>query len=536
MMSNMQRTIITVTVITASVMQLIDTSIVNVALPHIMGNLGADLDDASWVVTSYIFANVIVVPMTGWLAAFFGRKRYYLASIVIFVIASMLCGQATNIWELVAFRFIQGIGGGGLLPTSRVILVESFPPEDLALANGLFGMGVVSGPLIGPVLGGYLTTHFTWRMIFYVNLPVGLIAFLLAMANLSDPPDVKHPGRVDWLGLLWLIVGFGALQIVLERGERDNWFQSHFILILSIVAVIGIVLFVIREFTAEKPVVDLRVLRHRNLAVGVLMGFVIGLSIYTTVFLFPVFAQDLLGYSALQTGLILLPGALTAAIMMPTVGVLLKKGVSPQLIAGSGFLVFFIFCVLLSRQDLSSGPHDFLLPVILRGLGLGSLSVPINTIALTNIFGHDLSEGSGFLSMSRQLGGSFGTALIATFVEWREAFHRSQMVTHLTKYSYETRYWLNNFAHHFYSMGSSMTTAKLQGWKLISFGLARQSMLMTYDEAFYVVGLFSLICIPTLLFTFVKKKDKKDQQKQQSKRRPGANGSSRKTSSAVEAG
>jgi DHA2 family multidrug resistance protein len=373
-------------------------------------------------------------------------------------------------------------------------------------------------------------------MIFYVNLPVGLIALLLAMANVTDPPDVKHPGKVDWPGLFWLIIGFGALQIVLERGERDNWFQSHFILILSIVAVIGIVLFVIREFTAEKPVVDLRVLRHRNLAVGVLMGFVIGLSIYTTVFLFPVFAQDLLGYSALQTGLILLPGALTAAIMMPTVGVLLKKGVSPQLIAGSGFLIFFIFCVLLSRQDLSSGPHDFLLPVILRGLGLGSLSVPINTIALTNIFGHDLSEGSGFLSMSRQLGGSFGTALIATFVEWREAFHRSQMVTHLTKYSYETRYWLNNFIHHFYSMGSSMMTAKLQGWKLISFGLAQQSMLMTYDEAFYVVGLFSLICIPTLLFTFVKKKEKKDQQKQRGNGRSGVNGSSRKTSPAVEAG
>ncbi|HKJ30762.1 MAG TPA: DHA2 family efflux MFS transporter permease subunit [Balneolales bacterium] len=530
MISNAQRAIITITVITASVMQLIDTSIVNVALPHVMGNLGADLDDASWVITAYIFANVIVVPMTGWLAAFFGRKRYYLASIIIFVIASMFCGQATNIWELVFFRFVQGIGGGGLLPTSRVILVESFPPEDLALANGLFGMGVVSGPLIGPVLGGWLTTHFTWRWIFYVNLPVGLIALLLAAANVKEPQDQKHPGRVDWWGLFWLFVGFGALQIVLERGEKDNWFQSNFILILAILAVVGIVAFVVQEFTTDKPVVDLRVLRHKNLAIGVLLGFVMGFSIYTTVFLFPVFAQNLLGYSALQTGLILLPGALTAAIMMPTVGVLLKKGVPPQLMASAGFLIFFIFTFLLSKQNLNSGPHNFFLPVILRGVGLGSLSVPVNTIALTGVFGHDLSEGSGFLSMTRQLGGSFGTAMIATFVDWREAFHRNQMVAHLTHYSYATRHWINIFMHRFYSLGSSMFTAKLQGWKVIAFGLAQQSMLMTYDEAFIAVGFFALFCIPLILLTFGKtespekykeKKQKKSKKKQQMATEPG---------------
>ena len=531
-MSNAQRAIITITVITASVMQLIDTSIVNVALPHIMGNLGADLDDASWVVTTYIFANVIVVPMTGWLAAFFGRKKYYLASISIFIIASILCGQATNIWELMAFRFIQGIGGGGLLPTSRVILVESFPPDDLALANGLFGMGVVSGPLIGSVLGGYLTTHFTWRMIFFVNLPVGIIALLLAVANVHEPQDVKQPGRVDWMGLFWLFVGFGALQIVLERGEKDNWFSSHFILILSIIAVVGIVLFVWREFTTDNPVVDLRVLRHRNLAIGVLLGFVMGLSIYTTVFLFPVLAQNILGYSALQTGLILLPGALTAAIMMPTVGVLLKKGVPPQLMSGGGFFIFFIFCWLLAQQNVHSGPHDFWWPVILRGLGLGSLSVPVNTIALTNIFGHDLSEGSGFLSMSRQLGGSFGTALIATFVDWLSAFHRNMLVKHITQYNFTVRHWIQNFIHKFMATGSSHSVAKLQSMKMISLGLTRQTLMITYEEAFFVVGVFSLICIPLLLFTFVKKKKEKEQKDHHSKDRK----TSQKQNPAVEAG
>lgn len=488
-------------------MQLIDTSIVNVALPHIMGNLGADLDDASWVVTAYIFANVIVVPMTGWLSAFFGRKRYYLASIVLFVLASMMCGQATNIWELVFFRFVQGIGGGGLLPTSRVIIVESFPPEDLGLANALFGMGVVTGPLIGPILGGWLTTHYSWRWIFYVNLPVGLIALFLAVMNIREPLDAKKPGRVDWWGMMWLIVGFGALQIVLERGERDNWFQSQFIIILSIVAVVGILMFIYQEFTTDKPVVDLRVLKHRNLAIGVMLGFVIGLSIYTTVFLFPVFAQDLLGYSALQTGIILLPGALCAAIMMPIVGTLLKKKVPAQLMAGAGFFIFFIFCWMLSNQDLNSGPHNFFWPVVLRGIGLGSLSVPINTIALTGIYGHNLSEGSGFLSMSRQLGGSFGTALVATFVEWREAWHRNQLVSHLTHYSYTMRYWLQQFTHHFVAAGSSLVTAKMQGLKLIAYGLAQQSMLITYNESFLAIGVFALICIPLLLITLWRDKD-----------------------------
>lgn len=491
-------------------MQLIDTSIVNVALPHIMGNLGADLDDASWVVTAYVFANVLVIPMTGWLSAYFGRRRYYIGSIILFVTASVLCGQSTSIWQLVAFRFIQGIGGGGLLPVSRVVMVESYPPEDLGLANAIFGMGVVTGPTIGPTLGGWLTTNYSWPWIFMVNLPVGIVAVILAFLFVPEAEGRKSPSRIDWWGIGLLMLGFGSLQVVLERGEKDNWFSAHYILILTILAIMGIIAFIWREMTAENPVVDIRVLRNRNLAIGSIFGFIMGFGLYSSVFIFPVFTQNLLGYSAMQTGLILLPGGLAAALMMPVIGILLKKGVPPQLLATFGFGIFFIFCWVLSKQDLQSGQMDFFWPLILRGLGLGSLSVPINTIALTGIFGHDLSEGSGFLSMSRQLGGSFGIALVATFIDWREAFHRNILGSYINRYRQPVQQRVHRLVSGLMARGSSLSTAHQQTDAILNGIVMRQSILMSYEDTFLVVGVFFLVCIPLLLFTFQRKKVKNE--------------------------
>ncbi len=511
MMSRSMRTIITITVIGASMMQLIDTSIVNVALPHIMGNLDADLNDASWVVTAYIFANMIVIPMSGWLAGLLGRKEYFIGSIALFVIASMLCGQADNIWELVAFRFLQGIGGGGLIPTSRVIMVESYPPEDLGLANALFGMGIVAGPTLGPTLGGWLTTNFSWRLIFYINLPVGLIALLMALFFVREPQEQHAAGKIDWWGILLLFVGFGALQVVLERGEKDNWFQANYIVILSIVAAIGIIAFIWRELVAEKPVVDLRVLRHRNFTIGATLGFVMGLGLYSSIFLFPVFVQNLLGYSAMETGLILLPGGVAAACTMPVVGILMRKKVPPQLLAGLGFFLFFIFSIIFTHLDLNSGPHDFLAPLIIRGVGLGLISVPIATIAFTGLFGRDLSTGSGLQSMTRQLGGSIGIALVGAFVNWRDAFHRNVLVAHLTQYSTTATQWIDGTMQHFMSAGFPQSVARLQSMKLLDLNLNQQSTLLTYEEAFFIVGIFFLLCIPSLLFTFTRKKRKNDE-------------------------
>src|SRR5436309_2515282 len=323
--------IITITVILASVIELIDTSIVNVALPQMMGNLGATLDQIAWVVTGYVVANVIVIPMTGWFASVFGRRNYFTGSLILFTIASFFCGHATNLWELVIFRFIQGAGGGAMLSTSQSILVETFPPEELGMANGLFGLGVVVGPTVGPTLGGWITDSYSWR-----------------------------------------------------------------------------------ELTTEHPIVDLRVLKDRSLAVGTFFTFIMGFGLYASVFIFPVFAQNLLGFTAMQTGLILLPGSLATAVMMPVVGRLLQKGVPPQLMNALGFISFFFFTWMLSHSTLASDRQDFFWPLILRGVGLGFLFVPLTTMALSGLRGKDIPQGAGLTNMMRQLGGSFGVALVAT--------------------------------------------------------------------------------------------------------------------------
>jgi len=499
--------IITFTVITASLLELIDTTIVNVALPDIMGNLGATLAEVSWVVTGYVVANVIVVPMTGWFSARFGRKHYFAASILIFVGASALCGQATGIWELVIFRAIQGVGGGALLATSQAILVETYPPEELGLANALFGLGAVVGPTIGPTLGGWLTDHFSWPWVFYVNVPVGLLAFFLTMIYI-DNPDYEHKvKKVDWWGIGLLITGVGALQVVLERGEAEDWFSTNYIIVLTFVAILGLIGFVWRELTTENPIVDLKVLKNRNLALGSFFIFILGLGLYGSVFVFPVFTQNLLGLSALDTGLILLPGGIATMFMMPIIGFSLKKDVPPQYIAMAGMIIFFIFSVMLSHETLASGMHDFFWPLILRGIGLGCLFVPLTTIALSGLRGKDIAQGSGLTNMIRQLGGSFGVALIATFIDRRNAYHRSVLVEHISKYETVARQHIQQFTHFFMASGSSAMEAQSKAYKALDLTVMKQMYLMSYTDAFYIVGVFFLLCIPLLFLTKHNKSD-----------------------------
>jgi DHA2 family multidrug resistance protein len=481
-------------------LQLIDTSIVNVAIPHIMGNLGADVAQASWVVTSYVFANVIIIPMSGWLAEFFGRKKYYLISIVIFIVASVFCGQATGIWELVIFRFIQGLGGGGIIPVSKTILIENYPPKDLSLAMALFGMGVVVGPTIGPSLGGWLTTTYSWRWIFYVNVPIGIIAFTMAFVNVENVgAKLARARKVDWWGIFLLFVGFGSLQIILQEGQRKNWFASDFIIYLSVISVLGIIAFVWRELTAEHPVVDLKVLRHRNLAVGSSFGFILGLGIYSSVFIFPLYLENLLGYSALQTGLLLIPSAATAAIMMPIVSFLLRRGAPARLIATFGFIMFFVFSWIMSGQSLHSGATDFYLPLVIRGIGLGSLSVPINTITMWGLEGHDLAEGSALSSISRSLGGSIGIALITVLLQQRNALHWNRLVSHVTNFDYPVRNQIQALTHKFISSGFASSVAHNQAIQAIAGTVRRVASMMSYNDIFLAVGVLFLFCIPFLV-------------------------------------
>src|ERR1700710_1749216 len=374
--------IITITVITASLLELIDTTIVNVALPNIQGNLGATLEDIAWVVTGYAVANVIVLPMSGWLGSRFGRKQYFITSIIVFTIASFLCGNATGLDELVIFRILQGVAGGGLISTSQAILVETWPREQIGTATALFGLGAVVGPTVGPTIGGYITDHATWRWIFYVNIPVGAVAAFCAFTFIKETPKDAKGRPVDWWGILLLAVAVGSLQTILEKGQSEDWFAKTYIIVLTVTAVLGTIGFIWREMVFEFPIVNFGILRHRSFAVGMFTSFVLGFGLYGSVFVFPVFCQNLLGFTAHQTGEILFSGGLCFIVMMPFIGKALNKGIPAQFMATIGMFLFFVFTFMLSNSTLQTGQADVLVPLLIRGVGMALLFVPLTTLAV----------------------------------------------------------------------------------------------------------------------------------------------------------
>src|SRR6187399_3321865 len=340
-----RRVIITVTAILCALLEIVDTTIVNVAVNDMRGTLGATLTEVGWVITAYAIGNVIIVPMTSWLSQQFGRRNYFAASIILFTICSFLCGNATNIWELVAFRFIQGLGGGALLVTAQTIITESYPVEKRGMAQAIYGLGVIIGPTLGPPLGGYIVDHASWPYIFYINIPIGIIAVLLTLQFVRSPKygEKSSVADIDWAGIGLLAIAIGSLQYVLEKGEDDDWFSSSTILILAIVAVLGLFFFVWRELTYRKPIVELRVLKNNNLRVGTILSFIMGFGLYGSTFIIPLYTQSILGWTAQQAGMLMVPAALTTAVMMPMIGALLQKGIPQQYLAAGGMLLFAIF-------------------------------------------------------------------------------------------------------------------------------------------------------------------------------------------------
>ncbi len=497
--------IITLTVILASLLELIDTTVVNVSLPQIMGNLGATLEDVGWVITSYSIANVVILPMSGWLSAKFGRKNYFTFSIILFTVASVFCGNAGNIWELVIFRFLQGIGGGALLGTGQAILLESWPKEQHGMATAIFGLGVVVGPTIGPTLGGFITDHFSWPWIFYVNLPLGIIAMLLALQYIDDSTLHQKTAGVDWLGIILLTIGVGSLQYVLERGESEDWFETKYILVLSLIAVIALITFIWHELNTKNPVVNIRILKEKSLAIGMVTTFVLGFGLFGSVFIFPVFCQNLLGFTAQQTGELLIPGGLSTIVMMPLVGRMLQKKVSPQLMASFGFCLFFLFTWLLSKSNLNSGENNFYLPLILRGVGLSFLFIPLTTLALGGLQPKELAQGTGLNNMMRQLGGSFGIAIITTLIHYRTAHHRSTLIEHASIYNPAAVDRLNAFNANFLSKGFSPEDAQKLAYKALDGQIIKQTFLLSYVDAFWAVGIFLLLSIPLIWMQKIKR-------------------------------
>jgi MFS transporter, DHA2 family, multidrug resistance protein len=497
--------IITITVIMASLLELIDTTIVNVALPDIMGNLGATLEDAGWIVTGYAVANVIILPMSGWLGDRFGRKNYFLTSIIVFTFASVLCGNAHSLSQLIAYRLLQGLAGGGLLSTAQAILMETWPREELGMATALFGLGAVVGPTVGPTIGGYLVKHFTWPYIFYVNIPVGALAAFLVVSFVRESPRYAKGKPIDWWGILLLAVAVGSLQIVLEKGETEDWFATTYITVLTFTTIFAAICFLWRELTTDHPVVNFRILKNRSFAVGTVTSFVLGFALYGSVFIFPVFCQNLLGFDAEQTGLILFPGGIATICLMPFVGMMLKKGVPGQFMATGGFFLFFVFTWMLSNSTLESGTGDFFWPLVVRGIGMAILFVPLTTLALQDLKGPDIGQGAGLNNMMRQLGGSFGIAILTTLIHIRSGVVRTALITNINPYNPAFVAQQKAQIAGFMSRGYSMLDAQRMSNQAFEGKIIRQTLLVTYDNLYLTIGIFVLFCIPIVYLQKFKK-------------------------------
>ncbi|MBN9379254.1 MAG: DHA2 family efflux MFS transporter permease subunit [Chitinophagaceae bacterium] len=497
--------IITITVILASLLELIDTTIVNVALPDIMGNLGATLEDAGWIVTGYAVANVIILPMSGWLGDRFGRKNYFITSILVFTFASFLCGQAHSLSELVVFRILQGLAGGGLLSTAQAILMETWPREELGMATALFGLGAVVGPTVGPTIGGYIVEHFKWPYIFYVNIPVGAIAAFFVSVFVRESPRYAKGKPIDWWGIALLAAGVGSLQVVLEKGETEDWFQTPYISALTLTTILAGIAFIWRELSTDHPVVNFKILKNRSFAIGLITSFVLGFALYGSVFIFPVFCQSLLGFNAQQTGIILFPSGVATIMLMPFVGVMLKKGVPGQFMATGGFFLFFVFTWMLSNSTLSSGTSDFFWPLVIRGVGMAILFVPLTTLALQDLKGPEIGQGAGLNNMMRQLGGSFGVALLTTLIHIKSGKVRTALLAYINPYDGPFNDNFNSMVRNFEAQGKSHLDAIQMANMAMEGRIIKQTMLLTYDNMYLIIGIFVLCCIPIVYLQKFKK-------------------------------
>ncbi|MDJ1469615.1 DHA2 family efflux MFS transporter permease subunit [Cytophagaceae bacterium DM2B3-1] len=497
--------IITITVIVGSLLELIDTTIVNVSLPQIMGNLGATLSDVSWVVTGYAVANVIVLPMSGWLAGRFGRRNYFLGSIIIFTVASFFCGNADSLLMLVIFRIIQGLAGGGLLSTAQTILIDTWPREEIGMANALFGLGAVLGPAVGPTIGGYITDNYSWPWIFYVNIPVGILAGVFVFVFIKNTKNDNISRRIDWTGIALLALCIGCLQVVLEKGETEDWFETAYISVLTFISLVASIAFIWRELSIDYPIVNLRILRYRSFSAGMLTSFALGFGMYSSVFALPILCQNILGFSAQQTGELMFPGSLVTMFIMPITGTLLKKGFPAQFLATGGMILFFIFTQMLSVSNVFSGPNDFFWPLMVRGVGMAILFVPLTTLAIQDLHGAEIGQGTGLNNMMRQLGGSFGIALSNTILAHRAAFHRVNLVSYMNSYSDAFTERLRMLTNSFIAKGYTPLDAESKAHKALDGIMTKQSMILSYNDIFWLVGFFMLFCIPIIYLQKFKK-------------------------------
>src|SRR5690348_1192099 len=482
----------------ATFMEVLDTTVVNVSLPHIAGSLSSTVDEAAWALTSYLVANAIILPMTGWLASFFGRKRVLLAAVFGFTSASFLCGLAPSLKFLVICRIIQGATGGALQPLSQAVMLEAFPPQDRGKAMAFLGLGIVVAPMLGPVLGGWLTDNYGWRWVFYINLPVGLMSVIMTRLFIFDPPYIRRASRgIDYWGIGLLTVGIGALQVVLDKGQEEDWFESHWITALAIIAGIALIIFLVHELRTRDPVIHLRVFKQRTYAAGVFVMTIMGFVLYGSLLLLPVFLQTLLGYPALNAGIAMAPRGLGSFLMMPVVGTVLGR-FDPRKVLSIGLVGSAATLYALSRLNLEAGYWDIFWPQFIQGACLAMLFVPLTTATMDPIPKEEMGNATSMFNLMRNIGGSIGIACATTYLFRRQQFHTHLLGTHVTAVSSQAQMYVKGLQSVMVAHGADSSTALHRAYGAVWGMVQRQAAMQAFVDTFRAMGLVFLLVLPLL--------------------------------------
>ncbi len=500
--------IIAITVTLATFMEVLDTSIANVSLPHIAGSLSAGVDESTWILTSYLVSNAIVLPLSGWLSSIMGRRNFYMSCVALFTVSSFLCGLSPNLATLIFFRVLQGAGGGGLQPSEQAILADTFPPAKRGMAFAVYGVAVVTAPAIGPTLGGWITDNFTWRWIFFINIPVGILSILLTSRLIEDPPFLRRrklrETHIDYIGLGLVALGLGTLQVVLDKGQRDDWFDSHFILTLAIISAAALLFAIYWEWTHDDPVVDLHLFRDRTFGISNLLMFMLGFALLGSTLLLPLFMQTLLGYTAEQSGLALMPGGFTIMLLLPLVGFLLSR-YSPRWMLFFGLSMLSISLFNMTSFDLQIDFRTVVLARILQAAGMAFLFVPINTAAYAFLPRDKNNAASGLMNLARNIGGSVGISVVTTLLDRRSQAHLNYLSHNLSASNPALQSMLNGATQSMHTRGASGSFAGRQAYALIEATVQRQATMLSYLDNFQILGIAILALLPLV---FLVKKGK----------------------------
>jgi MFS transporter, DHA2 family, multidrug resistance protein len=491
--------LVAVSVMLATVMEVLDTSVANVALPHIAGNLSASSEEATWVLTSYLISNAIILPATSWIGKYIGRKRFLIICIIIFTIASALCGAAPNLTILIIARILQGMGGGALQPIAQSVLLESFPPAKRGAAMALYGMGIVVAPIIGPTLGGWITDNYSWRWIFYINLPIGILAAFMANAFVEDPPYLKDqkPGKIDYTGFSLMALGLGAMELTLDMGQQRDWFESPLITATAVFSVLCLVGFVLWELYTPEPIVDLRVFLNRNFAVGCAMIASVGVVLYGSTALLPLFLQTVLGYPAVESGIAVSPRGVGSIVSMMVVGRLIGKVDARYLIA-FGFSVLCFSTYMFTSIDLYIAQSNIIYPMVISGFAMGFVFVPLTTLSMATLPVQQIGNASGIYNLMRNTGGSIGIAIMTTLLARGGQVHQAALTSHTTIYDPAFQAAFEQIRNGLMASMDAATATEV-AYRQLYADVLRQAAVLSYIDDFMILTILCALCIPGVL-------------------------------------